>query len=84
MMEWCVRQAAEEFDGELKIRQLIDEKFEKLRQKTEIEKRDQDFYLDKILTHIQRLEQANEGIQRQIMAHNEEQKELTNFITEAE
>ncbi|CAG7836266.1 unnamed protein product [Allacma fusca] len=84
MMEWCVRQAAQEFDGELKIRQLVDEKFEKLRYKTELEKRDQDFYLDKILTHVQRMEQANEGIQRQIQAHNEEQKELSTYIAEAE
>ena len=83
MMEWCVRQAAREYDGEILIAQKIDEQYEKLKSQTEIEKRDQDFYLDRIMSHVQQMEQANSGIQRQISAHLDEQRDLNTLISEA-
>ena len=83
MMEWCVRRAALEYDGDLQISHKVDEQYQKLRNSTEIEKRDQDFYLDRIMTHVQTMEQANDGIQRQINAHLDEQRDLNNFIAEA-
>jgi len=80
--EHVIREAAEKFEGELKIRQLIDDKIQKMKEKSETEKRDQDFYLDKVLTHVHQMEQVNAGIQRQIMAHKEEQIEINSYITE--
>ncbi len=82
-MEWCVRQAARDYDGQIQISQKIDEQYEKLKSQTEIEKRDQDFYLDRIMSHVQEMEQANAGIQRQINAHLDEQRDLNQFISEA-
>lgn len=84
IMEWCVRQAVKEYDSELKTRQMIDEKYEKQKQKIESEKLGQDFYLDRVMSHILQMEQAHLAIQRQIQAHQEEQKELQSFINEAE
>ncbi|CAL8074418.1 unnamed protein product [Orchesella dallaii] len=81
--EFVVRQAAEKYDGELKIRQLIDDKIEKMKEQSEKQKRDQDYYIDKVMTQIQHMEQINEGIQRQINAHIEEQKQMTTYINEA-
>jgi hypothetical protein len=81
--EHVVRQAAEKYEGELKIRQLVNEKLEKLRAKAESEKRDQDFYLDKLLTHVQSMELMNSGIKRQIQAHLDEQSQLNTYINEA-
>lgn len=81
--EYVVRQAAEKYDGELKIRQHIDEKIEKMKEQSEKQKRDTDFYIDKVMTQIQQMEQINEGIQRQINAHLEEQKQMTTYINEA-
>jgi hypothetical protein len=83
LMEWCVRQAARDYDGQIQISQKIDEQYEKLKSQTEIEKRDQDFYLDRIMSHVQEMEQANAGIQRQINAHLDEQRDLNQFISEA-
>lgn len=81
--EHVVRTAAEKYEGELRIRQLVNEKLEKLRAKAESEKRDQDFYLDKVLTHVQSMELLNAGIKRQIQAHVNEQAQLNTYITEA-
>lgn len=81
--EYVVRQAAEKYDGELKIRQLIDEKIEKMKEQSEKQKRDTDYYIDKVMTQIQHMEQINEGIQRQINAHLEEQRQMTTYINEA-
>lgn len=81
--EHVVRQAAEKYEGQLKIRQLIGEKLEKMRAKAEAEKRDQDFYIDKVLTHVQHMEIINSGIKRQIQAHQEEQAQLSVYINEA-
>ena len=84
IMEWCVRQAVKEYDSELRTRQMIDEKYEKQKMRILAEKTDQDFYLDRVISHILQMEQANLGIQRQIEAHHEEQKELKAFINDAE
>jgi len=81
--EHVVREAASKYEGEVKSRALVDEKIEKMRAKSEAEKRDQDFYLDKILTHVQHMELINSGIRRQIEAHRNEQKELQTYINEA-
>lgn len=81
--EFVVRQACEKYDGELKIRQFIDEKLEKMKEQSEKQKRDTDFYIDKVMTQVQQMEQINEGIQRQIQAHLEEQKQMTTYINEA-
>jgi len=81
--EFVVRQAAEKYDGELKIRQFIDDKIEKMKEQSEKQKRDQDYYIDKVMTQIQHMEQINEGIQRQINAHLEEQQQMTTYINEA-
>ncbi|XP_035712934.1 coiled-coil domain-containing protein 40 [Folsomia candida] len=81
--EHVVRTAAEKYEGELKIRHLVNEKLEKLRAKAESDKRDQDFYLDKVLTHMQSMELINAGIKRQIQAHVDEQSQLNTYINEA-
>ena len=83
VLEYCVRQAVEEFESEKKIQENIQDKIMKLRDEAEIEKRDQDYHLDKIANTVERMEQANAGIQRQIQAHLDEQVDLQAMISEA-
>lgn len=82
-MEWCIREAIRDYEGQLQISQRVDERFQKLKIKAEVEKRDQDVYLDRLMLRLQQTEQSNESFQRQIEAHSEEQKELNCFIAEA-
>jgi hypothetical protein len=81
--EHVVREAAEKYDGELKTRVLVDEKLARMRTRGEAEKRDQDFFLDRILSHVQHMELVNAGIRRQIDAHRDEQKQIQLYINEA-
>lgn len=81
--EHVIRQAALKYDGELKICRLVRDKLKKLRTKAEQDKREQDFYLDRIIAHCHQMEFMNEAFKRQISAQKQEQDQLNTFTLEA-
>ena len=47
LLDYCTREAVKDYESQLKVNQRVDERFQKLKAKLEIEKKDQDIYLDR-------------------------------------